>query len=57
MTFQEWLSDLLDPAKIAIEGIYNLTFEFVATVIFVRFFLKGIIKRELKKHGVDVKED
>lgn len=56
MTFQEWLQDLVSPEHLLTETIYNVTFEIIATWVFVRLSLKKILKKELKKHGIDVED-
>jgi hypothetical protein len=56
MTFQEWLSDLIAPEHLLTETIYNVTFEIIATVVFVKLSLKKILKKELKKHGINVED-
>jgi hypothetical protein len=49
MTFNEWLADLLDPAHILTEGIYNIFFEIIATIIFVKLTLRKLIQRGVEK--------
>jgi hypothetical protein len=56
MTFNEWLWDLVNPANLLTESIYNIIFEVVATWIFVRFAMKKIIKKELKKYDIEQEE-
>lgn len=53
----EWLQSLLDPENLAIETVYNLTFELIATYIFVRFALKKIVTKIIKELRDDVSED
>lgn len=56
MSFQEWLQDLVSPEHLLTETIYNITFEIVATWVFVRLSLKKLIKRELSKLDSATKE-
>ena len=57
MTFEEWWLDFINPQHLLTEGIYNVVFEIIATYIFVRFSLKMLLRKELKKYGIDPKED
>ena len=53
----DWLKSLLDPESLLIETIYNLSFELIATYIFVRFALKKIVTKIIKELRDDVSED
>ena len=53
----EWLQSLLDPESLVIETIYNLTFELIATYIFVRFALKKIVRNIIKENDAKRKTE
>jgi hypothetical protein len=57
MTLQEWWLDLINPQHLLTEGLYNVVFEIIATVIFVRVSLKKLLRKELEKYGITPKED
>jgi hypothetical protein len=51
MTIEQWWMDLIDPTHLLTEGIYNVLFELVATYIFVRFALKGMVRKLIEEQN------
>jgi hypothetical protein len=45
----EWLHNLVDPLNLVTETIYNVTFELVATYLFVRYSMKSIVRKIVKE--------
>lgn len=45
----QWLLDLLNPINLLTETIYNVTFELVATYLFVRYAMKSIVKKMIEE--------
>jgi len=46
----EWIKNLLDPANLLTETIYNVTFEILATYVFVRISLGKILDKKIKEY-------
>lgn len=45
----EWIKTLLDPESLAIETVYNGSFEIIATWITYKFLFKPMIIKQVKK--------
>jgi hypothetical protein len=49
LSYQEWITELLDIKNLSIEGVYNLTFEVIATWITYKLLFKPMIIKQVKK--------
>lgn len=51
MTIEQWWASLVDPTNLLTESIYNITFELIATYVFVRLSLKKIVRKIIEEQN------
>jgi hypothetical protein len=49
MTIEQWWLDFSNPLHLLTEGIYNIGFEILATIVFVTLSLKPIVTKIVRK--------